>query len=782
MYSLNFKIIISYFFFQGRGGVGKSFVLKTIARYINDVAGHRFLKVGAPTGNSAYAVGGATLHSKLQIPVDHEKNNAAPKLEGERLWRLQEEFRDCKLLVIDEKSMISTTRLFQVDQRLKQAFPKHAHLPFGGISLVLMGDFSQLPPVMEKALFDPVQARVESETRGKMLYLLFDKVINLTESKRQEGNEAFKALLDKVADGTLQNEDMAAIQSRSFKQLSAEEQKEFMQTAVYIAARKRDLIPFNVTRYKELNAPVAVIAAKNTGPGASNASADKAGGLLNYTMLADGGNVILKTNLWQEAGLTNGRSGICRDIIYKEGRAPPSIPDLVLVDFPHYTGPPLIEDRPQLIPIESMTSRWNAKNIKGENNSCTRTQLPLVPGDAMTIHVVQGETVPKAILNLGPKEFSVGLSYTGMSRVRALEDICFYEEAPSLFRLTGFNTHKAFINKINEDKRLDGLEKVFLEQVKNLPKKDYNADSIARAESMDVENSLTQIMEDIENCLRLVSTYDGLQKLYNQISNSSNDSNIPEECHEILKNDMHIAKMKSVLEQFNMKQLKGIAEFHQVSLVARGTDPGGKRGAVSKLEHLGKDFRRYHITNYLRYVRITEVAEPKALAAKFSNMERPDLLEEGKTEGLTFNRFQRTSTIVNKLVEAKVNKKLIFATYIKEFKNLRSKISEALNMTTEALASMILTSVLNEGNIIIFPVHEDSNVIPEDQFMSKRDQVEKRLQNCERTELEDAMVRLLGQKVPAICKDEDIKTFLLKNYLYSCVYFFRDKDSYRKNL
>ena len=43
--------------------------------------------------------------------------------------------------------MVSTTRLYQIDQRLKQAKPENADLPFGGMSVILMGDYAQLPPV-----------------------------------------------------------------------------------------------------------------------------------------------------------------------------------------------------------------------------------------------------------------------------------------------------------------------------------------------------------------------------------------------------------------------------------------------------------------------------------------------------------------------------------------------------------------------------------------------------------------------------------------------------------
>ena len=90
---------------------------------------------------------GATLHSLLQIPVKFDDKNCAPPLDGDQLQRLQATFKDTHLLWIDEKSMVSTTRLYQIDQRLKQAKPENADLPFGGMSVILMGDYAQLPPV-----------------------------------------------------------------------------------------------------------------------------------------------------------------------------------------------------------------------------------------------------------------------------------------------------------------------------------------------------------------------------------------------------------------------------------------------------------------------------------------------------------------------------------------------------------------------------------------------------------------------------------------------------------
>ena len=65
-----------------------------------------------------------------------------------------DDLEKCEMLVIDEVSMLSPLRLYQIDQRLRQAKPKKANKLFGGVSIVLMGDFAQLPPVCDKALFE----------------------------------------------------------------------------------------------------------------------------------------------------------------------------------------------------------------------------------------------------------------------------------------------------------------------------------------------------------------------------------------------------------------------------------------------------------------------------------------------------------------------------------------------------------------------------------------------------------------------------------------------------
>ena len=80
-------------------------------------------------------------------------NDPIPPLAGDALTRLQKTFENCKLIVIDEKSMIGAVTLYQIHKRLCEAFPKKANKPFGGMSMLMMGDFAQLPPVGLKPMF-----------------------------------------------------------------------------------------------------------------------------------------------------------------------------------------------------------------------------------------------------------------------------------------------------------------------------------------------------------------------------------------------------------------------------------------------------------------------------------------------------------------------------------------------------------------------------------------------------------------------------------------------------
>lgn len=139
---------------QGGAGVGKTHTLNTICKFIVDTYGanSNILKTAAPTGTAAFAIEGKTIHDFLQIPVTKQPNQM-DDLTGDALMRLQMKLEGTKVLVIDEMSMLSPGFLYKINRRLQEAFPNCKDQPFGGVCLILLGDFAQLPPVLSQPMY-----------------------------------------------------------------------------------------------------------------------------------------------------------------------------------------------------------------------------------------------------------------------------------------------------------------------------------------------------------------------------------------------------------------------------------------------------------------------------------------------------------------------------------------------------------------------------------------------------------------------------------------------------
>ena len=90
-------------------------------------------------------------------------------------------------MVIDEKSMINLKMLSIIDDRLRQIFPD-TDRPFGGLNVLLCGDFFQLPPVTGRPLF-ATKVTGPAAIKGQGLYRQFDRTVRLTQVMRQQGED-----------------------------------------------------------------------------------------------------------------------------------------------------------------------------------------------------------------------------------------------------------------------------------------------------------------------------------------------------------------------------------------------------------------------------------------------------------------------------------------------------------------------------------------------------------------------------------------------------------------
>ena len=94
---------------------------------------------------------------------------------------------------------------------------------------------------------------------------------------------------------------------------------------------------------------------------------------------------------------------------------PQSLPIAILVNFSDYSGPPFIPTKPKCIPIPPIVHEWH----NGLNN-LSRQQIPLRLSYAMTIHKSQGQTMTKAVIDIGNKEMAAGCTFVALSRLKTL--------------------------------------------------------------------------------------------------------------------------------------------------------------------------------------------------------------------------------------------------------------------------------------------------------------------------------------------------------------------------
>ncbi|CAK5263583.1 unnamed protein product [Mycena citricolor] len=321
------------------------------------------------------------------------------------------------------------------NNQLDPIFHQQADCIFGGISIALVGDFAQLPPVGDRPLYAPPSRDLTDggslSRDGSILYRSFSESHALCVVHRQEGDspeqEAFRALLRHASQGSLSVLEWETLLTCRFSVLCPDERATFSE-ALCLFTTREDVHTLNLDQLQALNEPCARMKARhNGGPAAAKVTADNAGGLEPYLTLSRRSQVIINRNLWQQHGLVNATVGTVEDVIWAQGASTSDLPEVVLVSCKDYTGPTLWRTEPQLpdfpggvpiVPIPTVKSTFNVGD-----KQMSRVQVPLRLAWAVTIHKSQGLTIPKIKLGLGKKGFAMGLTFVGLSRVKALADI-----------------------------------------------------------------------------------------------------------------------------------------------------------------------------------------------------------------------------------------------------------------------------------------------------------------------------------------------------------------------
>jgi ATP-dependent DNA helicase PIF1 len=264
---------------------------------------------------AALNVNGSTAHSFLRLPI----NTAVKDLRGESLAGLQERCQQLTYYIFDELSMIGATMLNAIDCRIRQAHPDNADVVFGNKSVILFGDFGQLPPVADRRMYHLGQNSPVRAQEGFTAYRTFTSCVNLTQCVRQQNDHVFKDCLLRIRDGQTSLEDYQLLSTR-FKGV-ADNEEEFID-AVHLFPTREQANEHNIAELLRIKSHIATIHAVHNHPKARDATSNDAGGLERTLSIAVNAKIMLRSNLWVDAGLVNGSLGVIRNIIYISNGGP----------------------------------------------------------------------------------------------------------------------------------------------------------------------------------------------------------------------------------------------------------------------------------------------------------------------------------------------------------------------------------------------------------------------------------------------------------------------------
>lgn len=213
-----------HMFLGGVGGTGKSRVIQALTSFFAARNQSRRLRLASFTGVAARNIAGTTLHVALGLDQRRNgKTGAKTKRDLQAMWD------GVDYLLIDEVSMVGCKLLAKVSEALSDA--KSSESAFGGMSVILAGDFAQLPPVSETRLYAWVNTTQGASTSsgqdvvmGKLLWLSFNVVVILREVMRQKGDQAFIDLLSRLREGKCTHDDYVALSQRVLHNVAEEVQ------------------------------------------------------------------------------------------------------------------------------------------------------------------------------------------------------------------------------------------------------------------------------------------------------------------------------------------------------------------------------------------------------------------------------------------------------------------------------------------------------------------------------------------------------------------------------
>ncbi|KAM5241117.1 ATP-dependent DNA helicase PIF1 isoform 1-T1 [Hipposideros larvatus] len=378
-------------FFTGSAGTGKSYLLKRILGSLPPTG----TVATASTGVAACHIGGTTLHAFAGIG-----SGRAPLAQCVALAQrpgVRQGWLSCQRLVIDEISMVEAD-LFDKLEAVARAV-RQQNKPFGGIQLIICGDFLQLPPVTKGSQLPQFSFQAKSWKRCVPVTLELTKVW-------RQADQTFISLLQAVRLGRCSDEVTYQLQATATHKVGRDGI-----VATRLCTHQDDVALTNERRLQELPGEVHSFEAMDSDPEQAR-TLDAQCPVSQLLQLKLGAQVMLVKNLAVSRGLVNGARGVVVGF-ETEGRGLPQVRFLCGVT--------------EVIRAD----RWTVQTTGGQLLS--RQQLPLQLAWAMSIHKSQGMSLDCVEISLG-RVFASGQAYVALSRARSLQSLRVLDFDPMVVR------------------------------------------------------------------------------------------------------------------------------------------------------------------------------------------------------------------------------------------------------------------------------------------------------------------------------------------------------------
>ncbi len=377
----------------GKAGSGKTYVLNQFIDWARKEK--KKIAITATTGIAATHLGGETIHrwSKIGIAENLKPDFFKKLRSGDRKRMIETD-----ILIIDEISMLHAYQFNLIDQILRVV--RSSTKPFGGIQIVMSGDFFQLPPIKRAQTFQANMfedsSRAGFVTDSEAYQVLNPTICYLeTQYRQQEGD--LTQILDAIRSGIVDQYEIDKLQAR----MNFQKDELVDKTLTNLHTNNADVDRINKMNLAKISNPVKKFKMTSSGNKYQIEALKKSVLAPEFLELKLDAYVMLVKND-PRGRYVNGSLGKIVDFATVDG-----------VEMPEVK----LNSGKRLL-IEPASWDLTENDVK----LASVTQIPLRLAYAITIHKSQGMTLDGAIIDLS-KAFTPGMGYVALSRVKGLDNL-----------------------------------------------------------------------------------------------------------------------------------------------------------------------------------------------------------------------------------------------------------------------------------------------------------------------------------------------------------------------